>query len=157
MKSLRNLLLLAAPGLLAVLLPGCSTPGAAYASQHPELSAEQRKMFQSGKIATGGPVAGLTGEQIRLIMGRDPAQFTKENGEDAWVWVQPGLLPMAGPVEEQMGAERGGVGRDSGARGSSQYGTEVSANSVGARSPQRTTVYFRGNRATRAVVTDGSL
>ncbi len=157
MKSLRYVLLLPAFGLLAVLLPGCATPGQAYSRQHPELSAEQRKMFQSGTIAKGDPVAGLTGEQIRLIMGRDPAQFIKENGEDVWVWMQPGRLPMTGPAEEQMAAERGGVGRDAGARGSSPYGTEASANSLGARSPRRTAVYFHGNRATRAVVTDGSL
>ena len=147
--------LLPALFLIAAALSGCATPGQTYAGRHPELSAEQRKIFLTGKIANGDAVAGLTREQVRLIMGRDPSQFTKLNGEDAWVWVREGL-PMVGPAEEQMGAELGGVGRDSGGGGASRYGTEVSGNSATTEArPGRTTVYFQGNRATRAVVSDG--
>ena len=144
-------------GLLAAALAGCATPAQNYARQHPELSAEQRRIFQAGKIANGDPVAGLTREQIRLIMGRDPSQFTKVNGEDAWVWVRE-RLPQVGPVDEQIGTELGGVGRDAGGSGASRYGPEAAGNSaVTEVSPGRTTVYFQGNRATRAVVGEGRL
>ena len=143
--------------LIAAALSGCATPGQTYASQHPELSAEQRGIFQSGKIPNGSAVAGLTREQVRLIMGRDPSQFTKVNGEDAWVWVRE-RMPVAGPAEEQMGAEMGVVGRDSGGGGVSRYGTEAAGNSASRETkPARTTVYFQGGRATRAEVTVGGL
>ena len=154
MKSQSPTALLPALFVIVAALSGCTTPGQTYAGQHPELSAEQRKIFLAGKIANGDPVAGLTREQIRLIMGRDPSQFTKVNGEDAWVWVREGL-PVVGPAEEQMGTELGGVGRDSGGSGASRYGTEVSGNSATTETvPWRTTVYFQGNRATRAVVSE---
>ena len=144
-------------GLLSAGLSGCTTPGQTYASQHPELSAEQRGIFQSGKVPNGSAVAGLTREQVRLIMGRDPSQFTKVNGEDAWVWVRE-RLSLTGPAEEQMGTELGGVGRDSGRAGASRYGTEAAENSASREmKPARTTVYFQGNRATRAEVSDGGL
>ena len=146
--------LLPAICLIVAVLSGCASPGQTYARQHPELSAEQRKIFLTGRLANGDAVAGLTREQVRLIMGRDPSQFTKVNGEDAWVWVRE-RLPVAGPVEEQMGAERGGVGRSAGGTGASQYGTEASGNSATTETmPGRTTVYFQGNRAIRAVVSE---
>jgi hypothetical protein len=142
---------------LLVGLSGCATPGQTYVSQHPELSAEQRRMFVSGKVVNGDAVAGLTREQIRLIMGRDPTQFTRIDGQDAWVWVRERML-VTGPAEEQMGAERGGAGRYAGGTGASQYGAEASGNSAGKiMLPERTTVYFQGNRASRAVVTEGRL
>ena len=157
MKSKSPAALLPALCLLAAVLSGCATPGQTYAGQHPELSAEQRKIFQSGKIPNGTAVAGLTREQVRLVMGRDPTQFTKVNGEDAWVWVRE-RLSVVGPAEEQMGTEMGGVGRDSGGGGASRYGTEASGNSAPREmKPARTTVYFQGGRATRAEVADGGL
>ncbi len=144
--------LLPAICLILAGLPGCATPGQTYASHHPELSVEQRNIFQAGKIPNGNAVAGLTREQVRLIMGRDPSQFTKVDGDDVWVWVREGL-PVAGPAEEQMGAELGGVGRNEGGMGASRYGTEASGNSAPkAARPARTTVYFQGDRATRAEV-----
>ena len=55
-------------------------------------------------------------------------------------------------------AELGGVGRDSGGSGASRYGTEVSGNSATTETvPGRTTIYFQGNRATRAVVSERRL
>ena len=157
MKSKSLCVLLLAICLIVAGLSGCATPGQTYAGQHPELSAEQRKIFLAGKIANGDAVAGLTREQIRLIMGRDPSQFTTVNGQEAWVWVRE-RLPVAGPAEEQMGAERGGVGRSAGGTGASQYGTEASGNSATTETmPGRTTVYFQGGRATRAEVREGRL
>ena len=157
MKFKRTAGLLPGICLIAAALSGCATPAQTYGRQHPELPAEQRKIFLAGKIANGDPVAGLTREQIRLIMGRDPSQFTTVNGEDAWVWVRE-RTPQAGPADEQMGTELGGVGRDSGGSGASRYGTEASGNSATAEAaPGRTTVYFQGNRATRAVVGEGHL
>jgi hypothetical protein len=157
MKSKSTGSLLSAICLIAACLSGCATPGQTYVSQHPELSAEQRKIFLAGKIANGDAVAGLTREQVRLIMGRDPTQFTKANGEDAWVWVRE-EMPVTGHFEEQMGAERGGIGRDAGGGGASQYGPEAASNSATKDMlPVRTTVYFQGNRATRAEVSEGRL
>ena len=157
MKSKRLAALLPAVCLIVVGLSGCASPGQTYVSQHPELSAEQRKIFLAGKIANGDAVAGLTREQIRLIMGRDPTQFTKANGQDAWVWVRE-ELPETGHFEEQMGTERGGIGRDAGGGGASQYGPEAAGNSAAKAMPTvRTTVYFQGNRATRAEVSEGRL
>ena len=143
--------------LIAAALSGCATSGQTYARQHPGLSAEQRKIFLSGKITNGTAVAGLTREEVRLVMGRDPSQFTKVNGDDAWVWVREGL-PMVGPAEEQMGTELGGVGRDSGGGGTGRYGSEAAGSSaVHEVRPSRTTVYFHGGRATRAEVSAAGL
>ena len=102
-------------------------------------------------------MSGLTREQVRLVMGRDPSQFTQVNGEDAWVWVRE-RQATAGPAEEQMGTELGGVGRSSGGSGASRYGAEASGNSASRETrPARTTVYFQGGRATRAEVSEGGL
>jgi hypothetical protein len=155
LKSLAALL--PAICVIATGLSGCATSAQTYASHHPELSAEQREIFVNGKIPNGSAVAGLTREQVRLIMGRDPSQFISANGQDAWVWVRE-KLPTTGHFEEQMGAERGGVGRDTGRTGASQYGTEAAGSSASGNLPsERTTVYFQGNRATRAEVSEGGL
>lgn len=149
--------LLPVVGLIVIALSGCATSTQTYADQHPELSAEQRKIFAAGRIPNGEAVAGLTREQVRLIMGRDPAQFTKANGQDVWVWVKEQMPTIGRPVE-QMGAERGGVGRDAGGSGVSQDGLAAADSSAPVKAlPMRTAVYFQGNFATRAEVAEGRL
>ncbi len=151
MKSTSFAALLAIICLTVAVLPGCATPAQNYVRRHPELSAEQRKIFEAGKIPNGDAVAGLTREQVRLIVGRDPTQFTTVNGQEAWVWVKE-QMPTTGQFEEQMGAERGGAGRDAGGLGTSQHGFQAAGNSTS--KALRTTVYFQGNRATRAEVAE---
>ncbi len=129
------------------LLAGCANPGQSYVQQHPELSAEQRKVMAAGRLKNGDAVAGLTREQVRLVMGRDPDQFTKIGGEDAWVWTRVKVIGF-GPGLTQPADEAGAGRRDETARGVPDAGSATTGQ-------ERTTVYFQGNRATRVVVGDG--
>ena len=129
------------------LLMGCANPAQSYVQQHPELSAEQRKIMAAGKLKNGDAVAGLTREQVRLAMGRDPDQFTKIGGEDAWVWMRVKVIGF-GPGLTQPVDEAGGGRRDETARAVPDAGAATTGQ-------ERTTVYFQGNRATRVVVGDG--
>ena len=129
------------------LLVGCANPGQTYVQQHPELSAEQRKIMAAGKLANGDAVAGLTREQVRLVMGRDPDQFTKIGGEDAWVWMRVKVIGF-GPGVAQPLDDAGTGRRDETPRGVPDAGLTTTGH-------ERTTVYFQGNRATRVVVGDG--
>jgi outer membrane protein assembly factor BamE (lipoprotein component of BamABCDE complex) len=137
--------------LLAVtcgFLQGCASPASTYAGKHPELSAEQRKILTTGKIPAGGEVAGMTREQVRLAMGSDPAQFTKIEGNDAWVYVRekdPGAVQLGGFADTHPS------GAGSGAYGSQvpdfpEPGTE--------KRNVRTTILFQGDRAIRAEVSE---
>jgi len=72
MKNTRFLLALALAGLLSA----CGTLGQAYVKQHPELSAAHRQILLTGKIPDGDAVAGMTREQIQIVMGVDATQYT---------------------------------------------------------------------------------
>src|SRR5580704_15762741 len=87
MKSIAPLLL----ATVACALAGCATPSQTYAKQHPELPAAQLQILKTGKIPDGTAVAGMTQEQVKLAMGIEPAQYTKIDGLDAWVYVQKKL------------------------------------------------------------------
>ena len=129
------------------LLAGCANPGQSYVQQHPELSAEQRKVMAAGKLKNGDAVAGLTREQVRLVMGRDPDQFTKIGGEDAWVWTRVKVIGFGSGLTQPVD-EAGGGRRDETPHGMPDTGPATTGQ-------ERTTVYFQGNRATRVVVGDG--
>ena len=129
------------------LLAGCANPGQSYVQQHPELTAEQRKVMAAGRLKNGDVVAGLTREQVRLVMGRDPDQFTKIGSEDAWVWLRTKVIGF-GPGLAQPADEAGTGRRDETARGVPDAGAATTGQ-------ERTTVYFQGNRATRVVVGEG--
>ena len=129
------------------LLAGCANPGQSYVQQHPELTAEQRKVMAAGRLKNGDAVAGLTREQMRLVMGRDPDQFTKIGDEDAWVWMRVKVLGF-GPGLAQPVDEAGTGRRDETLRGVPDAGPATTGQ-------ERTTVYFQANRATRVVVGDG--
>ena len=129
------------------LLAGCANPGQSYVQQHPELTAEQRKVMAAGRLKNGDAVAGLTREQVRLVMGRDPDQFTKIGSEDAWVWMRVKVIGF-GPGLTQPVDDAGTGRRDETARGVPDAGSATTGQ-------ERTTVYFQGNRATRVVVGDG--
>jgi len=123
------------------LSAGCTTttPGQAYAKQHPELTEAQRKIFLDGLIPDGDDVKGLTKEQIRIAMHSDPAQFDRIDGMEAWVFVKP---PVGATLDE---LRSGAAGL---APGSSNSAIEDTRDKRG----KKTTVLFDGGRAVRATV-----
>jgi hypothetical protein len=134
----------------ALILCACANQGQSYASKHPELSPEHRKILMSGRIPDGSAVAGMTREQVRLAMGVDPAQFTKIDDMDAWVFVkQQGKY--AEPEAQQGHFYENGPTGSSG----SWVDHEPSSSSMDSTIPKgtmHTTVVFRGDRAVRANV-----
>jgi outer membrane protein assembly factor BamE (lipoprotein component of BamABCDE complex) len=146
MKSLISLLLAAVAGAFA----SCSAPGQTYAKQHPELSAQQVQILNTGKIPDGTAVAGMTQEQVKLAMGIEPAQYTKVDGQDAWVYVQRKMSTAGITATNESELDR----RDS----RSQHALGEGENHAPESQAQiKTTVYFQGDRATRAEVVNGGL
>lgn len=126
-------------------LTGCATPRQAYLNQHPELSAEHRKVIEAGILADRDPVAGMTRDQIRLTMGKDPWQVTKINGEDAWVWAKPKRDDLT-MVEDRRSRGSG--------TGSFANMPKTDDPLPKARHIVRTTVFFHGDLATRVDVSE---
>ncbi len=144
MKSaLFTLLALAA----ASLFTGCTTPRQDYMAQHPELKPEHRKIMAAGVFKDNDPVAGMTRDAVRLTMGTDPAQVTTINGEDAWIWVKKkgDSLTM---IDESNHSGGSGSGTFSG------LPPDNGDDPKKKRSIVRTTVFFRGDLATRVDVTE---
>jgi outer membrane protein assembly factor BamE (lipoprotein component of BamABCDE complex) len=133
----------------ALVLSGCASAGQSYARQHPELPQEQQQILTTGKIPDGDAVSGMTREQIRLAMGMDPTQFTKVNGQDAWVFVQK--KPYA------LGSTVTASGLDRPDNRNRDYMAENAALVPEVRPETKTIIYFQGNRATRAEVVTGGL
>lgn len=132
----------AIPLAASLLLAACSNPGQSYAQKHPELTEGQQKVMKSGKPESGTAVAGLTKEQIHLAMG-DPAQQTKIDGRDAWVYVRSTSKSV--PLDSNRG--RGSLAGD-GDRGDIFDAPEWTDANI------RTTIYFEGNLAVRADVVE---
>ena len=125
---------------------GCTTPRQDYIAQHPELKPEQRKIVAAGALKDHDPVAGMTRDAIRLTMGTDPTQMTSINGEDAWVWIKKkgDSLTMLDETNHSAGTGSGSF-------------SDLPAEDGGRtkkRSVVRTTVFFRGDAATRVDVTE---
>ena len=118
----------------------CSNPGLDYANKHSELTPVQRQIITSGKIPAGDAVAGLTHDQVKVAMRGFPNTFDKVNGEEAWIYVRKKALPVG---EEQVPSPS--ARRDS---------PDASFPAAGVYDMnERTTVYFQGDRATHAEVT----
>lgn len=135
----------------SAMLAGCASPGQTYVKQHPNLSTQQQQILNTGKIPDGDAVAGMTREEIQLAMkGVEPTQYLKVDGHDAWVYVQRKLSPMGiSSANDATFDHRDVRSRHSLAEGESH-------------SPQdqvqtKTTVYFDGDKATRADVVNGGL
>ena len=146
MKSaLFTLLALAAAGLFT----GCTTPCQDYIAQHPELKPEHRKIMAAGVFKDHDPVAGMTRDAVRLTMGTDPAQVTKIDGEDAWIWIKKkgDSLTM---IDETNHSGGPGSGTFNGLPADNDHEPRK-------RSIVRTTVFFRGDLATRVDVTEEPL
>jgi hypothetical protein len=140
--------------LAAAFLSGCATPRQDYVKQHPEMTPEHRKILLAGRIKNGDPVAGMTRDEIRLVMGRDPDQFTTINGEEAWVWVNEKSVEISSTDDNNSGVKSDGSGRPS--IGGKRHGDKKSGNSSGGKQ-NKTTVFLSGGHATRAEVGEGSL
>jgi hypothetical protein len=163
--------------LLAVtcLFAACVNPARTYVTQHSELSPEQRKILLAGKIPDGDAVAGMTKEQVRLAMGADPDQFTKIDGQDAWVYLyytgggaglsESGRRHEHHKSQSQNSESEGsdGNGNGSGSEGSNSSfapsgGTSDQPSPNASLAAQRhlspiTTIFFKGDRAVRAEIT----
>jgi outer membrane protein assembly factor BamE (lipoprotein component of BamABCDE complex) len=135
---------------VALVLAGCTSPAQTYARQHPELSAKQLEILNTGKIPDGDAIAGMTREQIQLAMGVEPAQYTKVDGQDAWVYVTRKLSPMnLSQANDATFNHQDNRSRHSLAEGESHAPSD--------QPTVRTTVYFQGNVATKADVVNGGL
>ncbi|MEP6668783.1 MAG: hypothetical protein ABJF10_06510 [Chthoniobacter sp.] len=131
-------------------LAGCASPAQTYAQQHPELSAKQLEILNTGKIPDGDAVAGMTREQIQLAMHQEPTQYTKVDGQDAWVYVVKKLSAMNLTMANDATFNR----QDNRSRHSL---AEEENHAPNDQPTTRTTVYFQGNVATRAEVVSGGL
>lgn len=143
--SSRHLFLLAASFALAA----CASPGGGYVTSHPELTPAQRRIFATGKIPAGEDVAGLTREQVRIAMGADPTTFDKFNGDDAWVYVR----------KKAVARNPHDPGDDTGREANSSMNSTRSFTDSEGFGPrmdvdEKTTIYFHGDRATRAQITE---
>ncbi len=134
-------------------LSGCGTPGQAYAKQHPDLPPAHLQILKTGKIPDGDAVAGMTREQIQKAMGREPAQYTKVDGHDAWVYERKALVST--PLEPVGGG--GGNAMGSGGGQSGGGGRNPSGGDTQPATPDlyRTTIIFDGEVATRAETIKG--
>jgi len=132
--------------LTASLFVGCQTsPGVAYAKQHPELTPQQRKIFTEKKVTDINAVAGLTKEQIRVALG-EPTQFDHLEGVEVWIYIRRNSDIDA---ENNMRAVMSGTDRGSMA-GAGVGGTHMTE--LAPVTNVRTTIFFSGNMAVRATV-----
>lgn len=134
-------------GLLSLgVFTSCANQGQSYVRAHPELSPAHRQIFAKGQIPSGDAVAGMTREQVKLAMGRDPATFDKLNGEDVWVYSRKKMV--------------GNSSFDGGSRGgNARMETDHSFSQTEDLGPRidvevKTSVFFQGDRATHALVTE---
>jgi outer membrane protein assembly factor BamE (lipoprotein component of BamABCDE complex) len=136
------------PHLLALLttiaLAGCATATRSYVSNHPELTPDQRQIVTSGNIPDGEAVAGMTKSAIRTAMRGDPMQFTKIDGTDAWIYVrEKGTGDFTNDLHSSSDSDQG-----PGAPHTSSL-----LNGQEERVEEHVTIFFQGDRATRAEVT----
>jgi outer membrane protein assembly factor BamE (lipoprotein component of BamABCDE complex) len=145
MKSLFFLLVAAA---MLLFLPGCATPGAGYAAKHPELTPGQRQILITGKIPPGEDVAGLTREQVKLAVGKDPATYDKVGDQDVWIYVQKKAVSR-----DKFADMRGNDGGTSSMENTHSF-TESEDFAPRSDVDVKTRIFFRGNAATGAQVSE---
>ena len=135
MTEVRVLLVL---GLLA--FAGCKNEGLDYAKAHPDLSPEHRHIITSGNIPAGTAVAGLTHDEVKLAMKGFPNTFDRIGGEEAWIYVRKKSVPVGMAVDQQTSPSSRRDMPDP-----STAGPIYDVN-------ERTTVFFTGDKATHAEV-----
>ena len=143
---------LAIPALLLLascLISGCGTPGITYAKQHPELPPAHLQILKTGKVPDGDAIAGMTREQVQIAMGVEPAQYTKVDGHDAWVYVRKNLSPAPLVSDSTPQIDR----QDNRNKGS----LLDTPDQLQTREQTKTTIIFDGNVATHAETVKGGL
>jgi len=131
----------------AVLVVGCTTPAQKYAASHPELSSEHLAILKAGKIPDGLAVAGMTKDQVRLVMGKSPTEVTNLNGVDAWIYATENDnadLAIRNAELTPIEGKPGNTGAPN---------EEGEASIPHKRVTFKTIVFFQGSRAIRAEVT----
>jgi outer membrane protein assembly factor BamE (lipoprotein component of BamABCDE complex) len=136
--------------LAACLISGCGTPGQVYAKQHPDLSPAHLQILKTGKVPDGDAIAGMTREQVQIAMGVEPAQYTKVDGHDAWIYVRKNLVATPLTTNSTPEIDR----QDNRSKGSL---LDTPNQAPQNQEQMRTTVYFDGNVATRAENAKGGL
>jgi outer membrane protein assembly factor BamE (lipoprotein component of BamABCDE complex) len=136
--------------LAACLISGCGTPGLNYAKQHPELSPAHLQILKTGKVPDGDAIAGMTREQVQIAMGVEPAQYTKVDGHDAWVYVRKTLAAVPLTTNSTPAIDR----QDNRNKGSLLDTPDQAAQN---QDQTKTTVIFDGNLATHAETVKGGL
>ena len=123
---------------------GCATPGSSYASAHPGLSPAHRQILIAGRIPSGDTVAGMTHEQVTIAMGRAPSTFDKIDGQDVWIYVRSKSAELN--VRDDFGYTSGSS--------FSSHRNFTKPEDIGPRADPKvkTTIFFQGDRATRAQV-----
>jgi len=132
---------------IVCVLAGCGGEAETYAKSHPELSAAQRKIMLTGKIPDGAAVAGMTRDQVRKAMGRDPSTFDKVGNQDVWIFshhkmILHGYEPVAGPSDYAL--DKHGTGDTNSSESQSALPDIL----------VKTAVYFNGNLADHAQTTE---
>jgi len=135
--------------VMAWALAGCASPAQTYVQKHAELSEVHKQILLSGKIPDGAAVAGMTRDQVQLTMGIEPAQYTKIDGQDAWVYVRKKLSPM--PLTFTNADTQRTDTRNRG------FADDSVTQSPEGQAQVKTTVVFDGERAVRADVVNGGL
>jgi hypothetical protein len=143
MHSIRSLLFVIGT---AVAVTGCASAGKTYAAKHPELTPEQRQIMTSGKIPGGTAVAGLTHEQVKIAMGGYPTTLDKISGEEAWIYVRKKLTATE-LTSADYGRTATTAGRADPFMASDNTGPQTDVN-------EKTTVFFQGDKATHAQVSE---
>ena len=142
MKALHIIAVLAMSAVLC--LPGCSTPGAAYAREHPELSPVHRQILVTGRIPGGVAAEGMTKEQVKAAVG-NPRQREPVDGGEVWIFMHERSLDVS-PRDDA------GVAFGSGPDRQRNF-TETA--SLGPRPAviEKARVFFRGDRVAQVQIT----
>ena len=136
--------------VLACAFSGCGTPAQAYAKQHPELPKQHLQILMSGKIPDGDAVAGMTRDQILLVMGPDVTQYTKVDGHDAWVYVRKKLIS-----EPLTSTSSAGTGHQDSRNRS--FSSDNATHTPDNQPQSKTTIIFNGDVAIKADTVLGGL
>ncbi len=138
---MRPVLLLAA----VLSLAACANPGKGYADRHPELTPAQRRIFNTARIPSGDDVAGLTREQIKIAMGGDPTTYDKADGGDVWIYSR--RKSQARDLEAPLREPNSSIDP-------TRSFTDTAAFDAHGDVLEKTSVFFSGDRATHARVTE---
>ena len=129
------------------LISGCSTERSSYASSHPELPEAHRQIFRNGTIPGGNAVAGMTREQVRIAMGSGPTTFDVIEGQDVWIYTR------RKPLETDLAEDFGNSASSAFSGNRSMKKQKPAGRQM--NPTVKTTIFFQGDRATHAQVTDG--